>query len=105
MDKFYNASQEYLSAKVIEKYAKLNFWPDDWFCSFRFHCMPKFGPLRHFVTPSLPKNRHELKVVNFHGYPKPKEAVKGIWKLKKGQTWKKIYKVCKPTLWIEKYWE
>ena len=105
VDEFYNASQEYLSAKVIEKSKKLNFWPDEWFCSFRFHCMAKFGPLRHFITPSLPKDKPGLKVINFHGYPKPKEAVEGIWHLKKGQSWKRIYKVCKPTPWIEKYWE
>jgi hypothetical protein len=105
VDKFYNASQEYLSLKVIEKYGKLNFWPEKWFCSFRFHCMPKFGPLRHFIAPSLPKNMPELKLINFHGYPKPKEAVEGIWKIKNGQIWKKIYKVCKPTPWITKYWE
>lgn len=105
VDKFYNASQEYLSSKVIEKFGALHFWPDEWFCSFRFHCMPKFGPMRHFIAPSVPKDMPDLKVINFHGYPKPKEAVKGIWKIKKGQFWKKIYKKCKPCPWIEKYWE
>ncbi len=48
VDKFSTASQEYLSSKVIEKFGSLNFWPENWFCSFRFHCMPKIGPLRHF---------------------------------------------------------
>ena len=103
VDKFYNASQEYLSSKVIERFDKLNFWPDDWFCSFRFHCMPKFGPMRYFIAPSIPKNMPN--VINFHGYPKPKEAVRGYWRIKKGQSWKRIYKYCKPTSWIEKYWE
>ena len=105
VDKFFTASQEYLSMKVIEKFGKLNFWPDNWFCSFRFHCMTKFGPFRHFITPSLPKNRPGLKIINFHGYPKPKEAIEGIWKIKNNQKWKKIYKVCKPTKWIEDYWK
>lgn len=104
VDKFYNASQEYLSSKVIEKYGKLNFWPEDWFCSFRFHCMAKFGPLRHFITPSIPKNMPNLKVINFHGYPKPEDAIKGFWYIKEGQNWKKLYKVCKPTPWIKDYW-
>jgi len=104
VDKFFTASQEYLSMKVIEKFGKLNFWPDNWFCSFRFHCMTKFGPSRHFITPSLPKNRPDLKIINFHGYPKPKEAIEGIWKIKNNQKWKKLYKVCKPTKWIEDYW-
>lgn len=104
VDKFYNASQEYLSSKVIEKFGKLNFWPENWFCSFRFHCMCKIGPLRHFVTPSIPKNMPGLKVINFHGYPKPEDAIKGYWYIKNGQKWKKLYKVCKPTLWIKDYW-
>ena len=104
VQEFHTASQEYLSSKVIEKFGALNFWPDDWFCSFRFHCMPKFGLLRHFITPSIPKDRPGLKVIAFHGIPNPREAIQGIWKLKKKDSWKRIYKVCKPTKWIEKYW-
>jgi hypothetical protein len=103
IEKFYNASQEYLSSKVIEKFGKLNFWPDNWFCSFRFHCMPKFGPLRHFLTPKIPSTKG-LKVIVFHGMPNPKEAIQGIWHLKDKQKWKRLYKVCKPTKWITNYW-
>lgn len=104
VDKYHTASQEYLSSKVIEKKGALNFWPDNWFCSFRFHCMPKIGPLRHFMAPSIPKDRPGLKVIVFHGMPNPREAAKGIWKLKNKDKWKRIYKVCKPTKWIEQYW-
>ena len=104
VDKYFTASQEYLSDKVIEKYGSLNFWPENWFASFRFHCMPKFGPVRHFVTPKIPKNRTGLKVIVFHGMPNPKEAIQGIWKMKKDQKWKRLYKVCLPTKWIEDYW-
>jgi len=104
VDKYFTASQEYLSDKVIEKYGKLNFWPENWFCSFRFHCLPKIGPLRHFITPSIPKDKPGLKVIVFHGMPNPREAILGIWKLKKNEKWKRLYKVCKPTKWIKKYW-
>jgi len=105
VDEFFTASQEYLSSKVIEKYRKLNFWPDDWFCSFRFHCMPKFGLLRHFVIPEIPRDRKNLKFIVFHGTPNPREAIKGIWDLKgNDKKWKRLYKVCKPTTWINKYW-
>lgn len=104
VDRFFTASQEYLSSKVIEKFGKLNFWPEGWFCSFRFHCMSKFGPLRHFIMPKIPSNLPDLKVVCFHGYPKPEHAINGIWKIKKSQRWKRIYKVCKPTTWIKDYW-
>lgn len=103
VDKFFTASQAYLSSKVIEKYGKLSFWPEKWFSSFRYHSIPII-PLRYFITPSIPK-WDGLKVVVFHGTPNPKEAIKGIWPLKGGnKNWKKIYKVCKPTKWIEKYW-
>ncbi|DAB34855.1 MAG TPA: hypothetical protein CFH82_03865 [Sulfurospirillum sp. UBA12182] len=108
VDKFFTASQEYLSSKIIEKYGKLNFWPDDWFCSFRFHCMPKFGPLRHFLVPKIPKNKIGLKAIAFHGVPNPKEAIDGVWLDKSGikplKSWKRLYKACLPTLWIKDYW-
>lgn len=104
VDKFFTASQAYLSSKIIEKYGHINFWPDDWFCSFRFHCMPKFGLLRHFIAPKIPKNRPGLKVIVFHGVPNPPEAIEGVWPLADDPKWKRLYKVCKPTKWIETYW-
>ena len=108
VDEFFTASQEYLSYKVIEKFGSLNFWPDGWFCSFRYHCLPKFGPFRHFLTPSIPKDRVGLKAVVFHGVPNPREAIDGIW-LEKGGTkplksWKRLYKACKPTPWVKNFW-
>ncbi len=103
VDKFFTASQEYLSYKVIEKYGSLNFWPDNWFCSFRFHCMPKIGPLRHFKAPQIPYISG-LKVIVFHGVPNPREALRGEWPMREKYSWKRLYKVCKPTKWIEKYW-
>lgn len=106
--RFFTASQEYLSSKIIEKEGSLNFWPDNWFCSFRYHCLPKIGPLRHFIVPKIPTNRADLKVIVFHGFPNPKEAIEGIWlddKTKKPlKSWKRLYKACKPTHWIQDYW-
>lgn len=103
VDRYFTASQEYLSSKIIEKYGALNFWPDHWFCSFRFHCIEKFWPLRYFKAPTIPKDRVGLKVISFHGSPKPQDAINGVWKLR-NQGWKRIYKVCKPTAWIKQYW-
>lgn len=101
---FKSAPQEYLSSKVIEKHKKLNFWPDEWFCSFRFHCLCKIGVLRHFIGAKIPKNKKDLKVIVFHGNPNPREAMRGYWHLDKGQGWKRLYKVCKPVNWIKEYW-
>lgn len=105
--KYGTASQEYLSDKIIEKQGKLVFWPEEWFCSFRYHCMP-LGILRHFIAPKIP-NQNGLKIIVFHGDPNPAEAIKGEWPLSKRKDirlryFKRLYKVCKPTLWIKEYW-
>ncbi len=105
IQKFGTASQEYLSSKVIERYGSLNFWPEEWFQSFRFHCLP-FGPLRHLLTPHKPKKG--TKVLAFHGRPNIQDALVGRWSepgcLKEPKGWKKLYKVCEPTPWIKDYW-
>lgn len=100
-DKFFTASQEYLSKQVIRKYGKLNFWPDPWCRSFRFHCLPA-GPLRLLVEAKIPVG---AKILVFHGSPNPHEAVRGIWsENKKIPLWKRWYKSLKPATWIEDYW-
>lgn len=102
---FGTASQEYLSFHVINRFGKLNFWPDCWFRSFRFHCLPSW-PFRKFIIPSIPPP--ETKVLAFHGHPDIKDALAGRWAppgLKKSaHGWKKIYKQCRKTDWILDYW-
>ena len=102
-EKFYTASQEYLSSKVIEKYGKLNFWPDSWSRSFRFHCLPTpYIPfLRRFKMATIP---HGAKIICFHGRPKLEDAIIGHWK--ESNPWKRFwYKHLKPVKWIEEYWK
>jgi len=106
IDKFFTASQEYFSAKVIEKYGKLNFWPAKWCKSFRFHCLP-IGILRAFIDPKLPKG---CKILAFHGDTKMKDAIKGKWgehkKEGRAHNWKRlIYKRLRPTHWIKDYYK
>lgn len=106
--RFYTASQEYLSSKVIEKYGHLNFWPDNWFKSYRFHCLP--NPLfRYFLSPKLPKIKG-LKMVAFHGLPEIPDAINGVWCTdphhpKYPHGIKKLYKHCRPAPWIKNYWK
>lgn len=106
IQKFGTASQEFLSEKVIKLYGKLHFWPEAWFKSFRFHCLP-WGVLRHFLTPSKPPP--DTKVLAFHGHPDIRDALLGRWSppniKKSARGWKKIYKACKPTPWIKAYWQ
>ena len=105
---FYTASQEYLSSKVIEKYGSLNFWPDNWFKSYRFHCLP-MGIFRWFFDAKIPKIKG-LKMIAFHGQPGISEAIEGVWcrwpqdkKYPRGI--KRLYKHCRPTPWIAEYWK
>jgi hypothetical protein len=99
------ASQEYLSSKIIDRFGTLNFWPEEWFKSFRYHCLP-WGPLRHFITPRKPKP--STKVLAFHGHPDIEDAIIGRWSppgnYKAASGWKKLYKACKPTPWVEELW-
>ena len=108
IDKFGTATQQYVSAKIIEKDGSLNFWPEEWFKSFRFHCIPR-PMLRWFVTPKIPQDKG-LKMIAFHGYPNISDAIEGIWcsdktdkKYPRGL--KKLYKHIRPTLWIKEYWK
>lgn len=99
------ASQEYLSRKVIERYGRLNFWPDEWCRSFRFHILPH-PLLRWFQTPRRPLPG--TKLIAFHGRPDIRDAIVGTWgkpgEPKAAKGLKKIYKHCKPTPWIRDYW-
>ena len=101
-----SASQEYLSDKIIEKQGALKFWPEGWFRSFRFHCLPH-PLLRYFQAPPRPQ-APDLKVIVFHGTPNPEDALVGKWPSKskhRWKIWKKLYKHIRPTPWIAEYWK
>ena len=100
-DKYKTASQEYMSAKVIEKYGELTFWPDAWCKSFQLHSMPKKWQ-RLFKSPAPPPQGTQILI--FHGAVNPPDAIKGIWP-GKVPFWKKWYKTVKPTPWLENYWK
>jgi hypothetical protein len=108
LERYHTASQEYLSAKVIERFGRLYFWPGDWFKSFRFHCLP-IGVLRPFCVAKLPRIEG-LKMIAFHGYPGISEALAGTWTTdteskKRSYGWKRLYKTIKPCPWILDYWK
>ena len=83
--------QAYLSY-AINKLGELEFWPQTWCPSFKYHCM-KPWPLGLFKDPELPE---DAKIVIFHGHPLPDEAIQGI-------TTKWIRPV-RPTGWVSDYW-
>lgn len=98
------ASQEYLSAMILKRDGKLNFWPEHWCRSFKYHCLPH-PLLRHLCVPKKPNPKTTL--LAFHGNPGIDDALIGRWSSpsakKAPRGWKKIYKACKPTHWIRDY--
>ena len=89
--KNFRNEQAYLSY-AIHKLGHLQFWPDGWCPSFKYHCM-KPWPMGLFKDPELPAG---AKIVIFHGHPLPDEAINGV-------TTKWIRPV-RPTAWVADYW-
>ena len=85
----YSNEQVYLSKKIGD----IDYWPDSWCKSFKRHCMPGYI-IRYFKTPVRPPS---VKIVVFHGNPKPEDAIKGGFF---GSIWKYI----RPTPWIKDGW-
>jgi len=101
MAKYKTATQEYLSAMVIQKYGKLTFWPDGWVRSFQFHSMPP-KMLRRFKDSVPPPA--DCRILVFHGTIKPKDAITGHYP-KRVSFWKKWYKTVRPCPWLTKFWD
>ena len=85
----YSNEQVYLSRRI----GAIDYWPADWCKSFKRHCIPNYI-IRYFKSPVKPKG---VKIVVFHGNPKPEDAIKGGFF---GNVWKYI----RPTKWIEDNW-
>ena len=83
--------QAYLS-REIHRLGKLEYWPDEWVPSFKYHCCPKWIK-SWFESPFIPQG---AKVILFHGYPKPPEAITGH-----SGKW---YRHIQPSPWIKEYW-
>jgi hypothetical protein len=88
LDRF-RIEQQYVSHVLKEDLA---FWPDQWVCSFKRHCRPAF-PLNWIRQPYQPD---AMKILVFHGYPLPQQAIDGYqggW-----------IKSTLPAKWLEPMW-
>lgn len=85
----FRIEQQYMSSALAED---MVFWPHQWVCSFKRNCRPLF-PLNHFKTPVQPA---EMRILVFHGYPLPDQAVTGY----QGG----VFKSTLPAPWIERCW-
>lgn len=84
--------QAYLSREIHKK-GILNYWPDKWVPSFKYHCIP---PLHKtfFKKPFIPKG---AKIILFHGSPNPPDALMG-----KSGKW---YRFFRSADWIKDIWK
>ena len=64
--------QAFLS-EVMHRQGKLAYWPEDWCCSFKYHCIPRW-PSSFWAPPRLPP---KARIVVFHGEVNPPDAVAG----------------------------
>lgn len=83
--------QIYLSRHAAE----LTWWPKPWVKSFKFHCM-RPGPLARVLPARLPTG---VRILAFHGKPKPDEAMAGRWQDKRGRP-----RRAAPVPWLAEHW-
>ncbi len=85
----FRIEQQYVSNVLA---GDLVFWPDAWVRSFKRHCRPVF-PLNMIRTPHQPT---EMRILAFHGYPLPQQAIEGYSA--------SVFKSTKPAPWLKHYW-
>ncbi len=83
--------QAYLSDQ-IHRHATLSYWPEQWCCSYKYHCLPTV-PLNYLLTPKPPPG---VRIAIFHGNPKLQEAVEG------SSLWARRYS--RPAPWVGENW-
>lgn len=64
--------QHYLS-HYLHRQGKLDYWPDGWCPSFKYHCIPPW-PTNHWRAPNCPAG---ARIVIFHGEVNPPDALAG----------------------------
>jgi len=87
----YDNEQIYVS-KTLGK--ELVFFPAEWCKSFKRHCLRGKRFFKYFLEPIIPEN---VKIIAFHGHPRPHEAVEGRWP-------GTIIPYFKKPKWLAKYW-
>jgi hypothetical protein len=85
----FRIEQQYVSHTLRND---LEFWPEKWVRSFKRSCRPTF-PFNLICEPQEPA---DMRILVFHGYPLPDQAINGY----KGG----LLKSTLPAPWIKNYW-
>lgn len=83
--------QAFLSEE-LHRQGKLAYWPADWCCSYKYHCIPPW-PTNYWRTPEVPKG---ARIVVFHGEVNPPDALAGRRN--------RVGRFVRPAPWIAQHW-
>ncbi|GAA5508044.1 hypothetical protein [Novipirellula caenicola] len=86
----FRIEQQYVSRTLLDDLA---FWPEQWVCSFKRSCRPLF-PMNLIREPYQPS---EMRVLAFHGYPLPDQAIAGYQA--------SVFKSTRPATWLTAHWK
>lgn len=89
----YPTEQLYMTHAV--GFDRVNFWPENFVRSFKRTCTWPW-PLNHLLVPRLPK---DTRILCFHGYPTPQQAIEGYRHAKHLEGW------TRPAPWVKELWE
>jgi hypothetical protein len=84
--------QAFLS-EVMHRQGKLAYWPADWCCSFKYHCIPRW-PSNYWREPAFPQG---TRIVIFHGEVNPPDALAG----RRNRRFRHI----RPAHWVAQHWQ
>ncbi len=83
--------QAFLS-DVLHRQGRLAYWPADWCCSFKYHCIPPW-PANLWRAPSVPPG---ARIVVFHGEVNPPDAIAGRRN--------RALRSMRPAPWVAEHW-
>ena len=83
--------QAFLS-DVLHRQGRLAYWPADWCCSFKYHCIPPW-PTNLWRAPAVPAG---TRIVIFHGEVNPPDAIAGRRN--------RALRFMKPAPWVAQHW-
>lgn len=88
----YRNEQAYLS-DCLHRQGKLDYWPDGWCPSFKYHGIPTF-PTNLWREPFVPDG---ARIVIFHGECNPPDALAGRRN--------RLFRYIRPARWIAQFWK
>lgn len=85
-------NEQHFLSHHLHRQGMLDYWPDGWCPSFKYHCIPPF-PLNFWRAPTKPEG---ARVITFHGEVNPPDAIAGRRN--------KRFSAMLPAPWVDAAW-